>query len=369
MKILQLGKFYPIKGGVEKVMYDLMTGLSARGTACDMLCAAIDGRTRTVELEHGARLFCCHTLKKMAGTMISPSMVQTARRICSGYDVIHVHHPDPTACFALWVSGFKGKVVLHWHSDIVRQKRLLKMYLPMQEWLIRRADLILGTSPVYVAKSPYLRQVQHKISCLPIGIDAVEPDIEGAERIRQRYGGRKIIYTLGRLVPYKGFKHLVAAAKFLPDDFVVVIGGNGPLHDALEQQIADEGLTGKVVLAGRIDDAEIAAHYTACTLFCLPSVQKTEAFGIVQIEAMSCGKPVVATKIPDSGVAWVNKHGVSGLNVAPGNPRALADAVLQIVADDATYANFCKNAREHFRSHFTIDAMIEKCMAYYRGLE
>ena len=368
MKILQLGKFYPIKGGVEKVMYDLMTGLAARGVACDMLCAAIEGGTRTVELAHGARLFCCHTLKKVSATMLSPALVSKMRKICSHYDIVHIHHPDPTACLALWCSGYKGKVVLHWHSDIVRQKRLLKMYQPMQEWLIRRADIIVGTSPVYVAQSPFLRHVQHKTTYLPIGVEAVKPDVEGAERLRQQYGGRKIIFSLGRLVPYKGFCYLVEAARYLSDDYVVVIGGSGPLREELEQQIHDLGLEHKVRLIGRIPDEELSAYYTACTLFCLPSVQKTEAFGIVQIEAMSCGKPVVTTKIPESGVAWVNGHGVSGLNVAPGNGRDLAAAICKVTADEATYTRYCEGARTRFRELFTIDGMIDKCLALYAGL-
>ena len=368
MKILQVGKFYPIKGGVEKVMYDLMTGLAARGVACDMLCAAIEGGTRTVELEHGARLFCCHTLKKVSATMISPAMVAMLRKICHNYDIIHIHHPDPTACLALWCSRYKGRVVLHWHSDIVRQKRLLKMYLPMQEWLIRRADIIVGTSPVYVAKSPFLRHMQHKTTHLPIGIEAVKPDAAGAERLRQRFGGRRIIFSLGRLVPYKGFRYLVEAARYLPDDCVVVIGGSGPLREDLERQIHDLGLQDKVLLIGRVPDEDLPAYYTACTLFCLPSVQKTEAFGIVQIEAMSCGKPVVTTTIPESGVAWVNGHGVSGLNVPPENAKALAEAICEVTKDEEVYSRYCEGARKRFRELFTIDRMIDKCLALYAGL-
>lgn len=368
MKILQIGKFYPITGGVEKVMYDLTVGLSSRGHHCDMLCAATHGRTHTVKVAPGARIFCCHTLKKVAGTMISPSMVRTARSICSGYDIIHIHHPDPTACLALWYSGFRGRVVLHWHSDIVRQKRLLSMYMPFQEWLIRRADMIVGTSPVYVEQSPHLRHARRKTCCLPIGIEPVVPDSAGSERIRRQYGGRKIIFSLGRLVPYKGFKYLVEAARFLPDDYVVLIGGSGPLRADLERQIADAGLTGKVWLMGRIADAELPAYYGAATLFCLPSVQKTEAFGIVQIEAMSCGKPVVATRIPESGVSWVNKHGVSGLNVAPDDGKALADAILQVTADAETYARFCRGAHERFQEHFTIGGMIDHCLELYARL-
>lgn len=128
MKILQLGKFYPILGGVEKVMYDLMIGLSERGVDCDMMCALNKGSSEVTSINGHARLIGCHTWMKIAATMISPAMLFSLRRRCREYDVVHVHHPDPMACLALFLSGYKGKVVLHWHSDIEKQKFLLKQH-------------------------------------------------------------------------------------------------------------------------------------------------------------------------------------------------------------------------------------------------
>ena len=322
--MLQLGKFYPIRGGVEKVAYDLMVGLSGRRVSCDMLCAACDGGGRVVPLNDYARLICCHTWVKACATMIAPSMVSTLRRICSRYDIIHVHHPDPMACLALYLSGYKGTVVLHWHSDIQKQRLLLQFYRPLQRWLLRRADLVVGTTPVYLSQSPFLCGVQGKTACLPIGVEPMRPAPGAVEAVRRRYAGRRIVFSLGRLVAYKGYRHLVEAARYLPSDFVVLIGGTGELRGELQAEIDALGLQGKVCLLGRVSDEDLPAYYGACDVFCLSSVQKTEAFGIVQIEAMSCGKPVVATNIPQSGVSWVNAHGVSGLNVEPGNARELA---------------------------------------------
>ena len=148
MRILQLGKFYPIKGGVEKVEYDLTTGLTEHGVDCNMLCATVKGKGNSEKRGRHGRVIFCQTWKEIAGTMIAPSMITTLRRICRKYDIIHVHHPDPMACMALFFSGYKGKVVLHWHSDIVRQKELLTLYRPFQKWLIRRADLRVGTTPI-----------------------------------------------------------------------------------------------------------------------------------------------------------------------------------------------------------------------------
>lgn len=367
MKVLQLGKFYPIRGGVEKVMYDLMLGLSHSGVRCDMACATTKGHTRTIIVNPLARLTCCHTWMKMKATTIAPGLNGLMRRIKSDYDIVHVHHPDPMACVALYTSGYKGHVVLHWHSDILKQKKLLHLYKPFQNWIINRADMIVGTSPVYLKESPFLQHVQHKTVCLPIGIAEVPQVSDKAiADLRARYEGRKIIFSLGRLVGYKGFEHLIDAAAMLPEDYVVLIGGTGPLHHELQQRINALHLQNKVRLLGYVADADVPLYYRACHLFCLSSVFKTEAFGIVQIEAMACGKPVVATTIPGSGVAWVNEHGVSGLNVEPGNAAELAKAIRTILADEETYAGFSARARHRFEEKFTLSRMVSGCLDIYR---
>ena len=368
MKVLQLGKFYPIRGGVEKVAFDLMKGLSEKHISCDMLCAAEEGSDRIIRLNDYARLICCRTWVKACATMISPSMIFTLRRICREYDIIHVHHPDPMACLALFLSGYKGKVVLHWHSDIQKQKLLLKFYRPLQQWLLRRADKIVGTSPVYLAESPWLQKVQEKTVCLPIGVVPMAPEPEAVEAIRQQYPGKKIVFSLGRLVAYKGFCFLVEAARYLSEDYVVLIGGTGALKEELEKEIEDLNLQNKVKLLGRVSDGALPAYYGTCEVFCMSSVQKTEAFGIVQIEAMSCGKPVVATQIPQSGVSWVNKEGISGLNVEPGKAQELAEAIERITGNAETYQRFSEGAKTRYQEMFTKERMIEKCLTIYLEL-
>ena len=233
--------------------------------------------------------------------MISPGMISTLRKICREYDIIHVHHPDPMACLALLCSGYKGRVLLHWHSDIQKQKMLLRLYRPLQDWLLRRAEIVVGTSPVYLAESPYLKKVQDKTVCLPIGVEPMRPAEKEVEAIQKKYRGKKIVFSLGRLVHYKGYRFLVEAARYLDGSYIILIGGTGVLKEELQAEIETLGLQKRVELLGRVSDEELPAYYGACKVFCLSSVQKTEAFGIVQIEAMSCGKPVVATDIPGSG--------------------------------------------------------------------
>lgn len=287
---------------------------------------------------------------------------------CKDYDIVHVHHPDPMACLALFLSGYKGKVALHWHSDIEKQKQLLRLYHPLQNWLLKRADVIIGTTPVYTAESPCLAHVQDKTECLPIGIDPIRPRAERVKELREKYQGKKIVFSLGRLVEYKGYKYLIEAARYLSDDYVVLIGGSGTLMNDLLAEIETWGLQDKVQLLGRIYDDDLPAYYGACELFCLSSVQKTEAFAIVQIEAMSCGKPVVATNIAHSGVPWVNAHNVSGLNVAPKNAKELADAIMKITGDRETYERFAIGAEKRYHETFTKEKMIDNVLEIYNKL-
>lgn len=369
MKVLQIGKFYPIVGGVEKVMYDIVIGMSRReGIDSDMLCASTVRQAKSFSINESSKIICTPTWTKAFATMLSPAMITKLRSIKNAYDIIHIHHPDPMAAVALWFSGYKGKVVLHWHSDILKQKMALKLYAPLQKWMIHRADVIVGTTPLYLQESPFLQSISlHKI-CIPIGIDPITFSEEKVAAIRQKYGGKKIVFSLGRLVEYKGYKYLIEAAAYLPDDYIILIGGSGPLQQELQCFIEANHLCNKVELLGRINDEDVSDYYGACDLYVLSSIWKTEAFGIVQIEAMSCGKPVIATKIAGSGVSWVNEDGVSGINVEPEDGKAIAEAIVLILSDEECYRRFSQAAKKRYNTLFKKDLMIDKCVEMYKSL-
>lgn len=370
MKILQLGKFYPIQGGVEKVMFDLMSGLSKQypDIICDMMCVAANPQPFQQAINKNATLFCAKLNKKLFSTMLSYDIVRKLKSVASDYDIIHIHHPDPMVALALKLSGYKGKVILHWHSDILKQKTLLKLYRPIQNWLINRADLIIGTSPKYLNESPHLKCFNKKKIAVPIGIEPVKYNQDKVERLKKQYIGKKIIFSLGRLVGYKGFEYLIESAKYLNNNYIILIGGSGPLKNTLQSIINTNDLTDKVILLGRVSDEELPTYYGLCDIFVLSSIWKTEAFGIVQIEAMSCGKPVVATHIPESGVDWVNKDGYSGINVDTENPKQLADAIIKITSDSDKYLEFSANARKRFDTYFRLEQMISSCHDLYMNL-
>lgn len=368
-RILQIGKFYPIRGGVEKVMYDLMIGLSKRKIHCDMLCASTENfAAGTIEINEYARVIIVPTQVKLAATMLAPAMISKLRKIHKQYDLIHIHHPDPMACLALFLSGYKGKVVLHWHSDIVKQKKLLMLYKPLQDWLIKRADIIVGTSPTYVQESPFLQNGQHKVTYIPIGVEALMPDESISRTLQERYAGKKIIFALGRLVEYKGYQYMVEAMKLLDDSYHLIIGGKGPLKEDLLALIAQLGISNRVELINYIPDEEVPCYYDICDIFCLSSTQKTEAFAIVQIEAMSLGKPIVSTHIEGSGVSWVNADQVSGLVVEKENPAALANAIRLLVDNTEMYQKLSDGARVRYNAWFTDQCMIDKTLQVYDGI-
>ncbi len=366
MKVLQLGKFYPIRGGVEKVMYDLMMGLSETKVQCDMLCASTENHPAAkIRINAFATLFVVKTSLKLAGTMLAPAMILTLRRIASYYDIIHIHHPDPMAALALYLSGYKGTVVLHWHADILKQKTLLKFYKPLQNWLIERADKIVGTTPTYVKESHFLKDVQSKVDFVTIGVDAVSLKPDSGVELRKKYPNKILVFSLGRLVAYKGYAYLIEAAQKLDDRFHVIIGGKGPLQEQLSAQVRELKLENKVTLIGFVSDEQIPDYYAIADIFCLSSIWKTEAFAIVQIEAMSCAKPVISTNISGSGVSWVNAHDESGLVVEPENADALAQAIFLIGTDDQLYQKYARGGLQRYQNNFTREKMIEKCLNVY----
>lgn len=364
MKVLQLGKFYPIRGGVEKVMWDLTRGLSACGIPTDMLCADLE-KDEIIHLNEFGRVICVKAWFKAAATMIAPKMIFWLRSHKAEYDIIHIHHPDPMACLALWLSGYKGRVILHWHSDILKQKFFMGLYHPLQQWLIRRADTIIGTTPVYLKESPCLKHVQDKTVDVPIGIDPIAADPALIRHWKERYQDKKLVVSIGRLVPYKGYGYLIDAAAHLEDDYRVVVVGDGPMFNNLQEDIRVLGAADRITFLGYLEDTEMHALLAASDVFVLSSVMKTEAFGIVQVEAMSLGKPVIATRIPESGVSWVNEDGVSGINVPARDATAMAAAIRTICENDTLRKKFSEGALARYRQVFTLDRMIEKTINIY----
>jgi glycosyltransferase involved in cell wall biosynthesis len=237
--------------------------------------------------------------------------------------------------------------------------------------LLRRANSIVATSQVYADASETLAPFKDKIAVVPIGVPDAKHDGNDSKlpaALESQIGGRKIVLAVGRLVPYKGFDVLIRAAQQLVKDSVVVIVGGGPLQQELQQAIMQGGVEDRVVLAGRLSDAALHALFERAALYCLPSTYRAEAFGVVLLEAMTYGLPIVASDIPGSGVPWVNQHDLSGLNVPIGNPNALADACNQILGSEQLRSRLSKGARQRFLAEFTEDVSVDRMMATYETM-
>ncbi len=367
---LQLTKFYPpINGGIETAVRDIAEGLVARQWRVEILCANVE---RGTMIDSGAiPVTRVSSWGQVASTSMTPSLIPWLRRRQRAHDVVHVHLPNPMANLAIWLTRPSAKLVIHWHSDIVKQKQLLKIYAPLQNWLLRRADAIIATSPPYAETSPWLRAFREKVHFVPLCVkDARTPETalqrqSQAEALRARYPGKKIVFALGRMTYYKGFNVLIEAARSLSDDTVVLIGGGGELLASLREQVANAGLSERVHLIGRVADADLPAYYEAADVFCLPSLMRSEAFGLVMLEAMSFARPVVATRIVGSGVPWVNVDGETGLNAEPGDPASLSVALRRLLDDPALARTLGEGGRQRYETYFTIEKMTDALLGVY----
>jgi glycosyltransferase involved in cell wall biosynthesis len=368
MRILQLGRFYPPElGGIETVIFEIVEGLNANNIRCDVLCSNKINRLE-ISNTRNYKIVRAPSLTHVLSTSISPALIFQLRKLVKEYDIIHLHHPDPMATLALLLCrpGGKQKIIVHWHSDIIRQKFTLFFYRPIQEWLLKRCNRIVVTSQNYLDTSKHLTKYWGKAEVVPIGISAeMNSNARKLDELKKSFKGKKIIFGLGRHVYYKGFEYLIESAEYLDDNYLIIIGGDGPLGPSLMAKVQEKGLQSRVVFTGRIPFDEIHSYFELCDIFCLPSVERSEAFGVVLLEAMSLGKPIVATNIPGSGVNWVNQDNETGLNVTPQDPKALADAFVKIMSNPAVMKKFSERGKSRYLTKFTREAMVDQLISLY----
>jgi rhamnosyl/mannosyltransferase len=371
MRTLQVSKFYPpVMGGVESVTWELAEGLNRCHVRTDVLCAHTSAKGCHDRAAAGYDIWRAGTWGKVLSTSMTPSMPWCLARLARPVDLVHLHMPDPMAALSLWYARPLCKVVVHWHSDVIRQQRAVRLYEPLQRWLLQRADAIIATSATNAEASIPLRPWRNKVRILPIGISDNRPSACSvkATELKRRLRGRSLVFALGRMTYYKGFDVLINAAAMLPNDCAVMIGGTGELHEECRKLVNRKGLAGKVHLLGHIEPEDLASHFEACDVFCLPSTVRAEAYGVAILEAMVMGKPVVATRLAGSGVPWVNQHGVTGLNVAPGDPADLAGALTALLKDSCRRSAMGEAARARYVEQFGSQRMIEGVMQIYREL-
>lgn len=359
MRVLHVGKFYPPhRGGIETHLEVLCQQLRSE-VDLEVLVASSDRRSVVEEVD-GVRVERAGTAFSLAGAPVCPGMVGKIR--ASRAEIVHLHLPNPAAVMAYLASGHRGRLVVSYHSDVIRQRVLDAGFRPILKRLLDRCDAIVAATPNYVRSSPVLSRYRDRCRLIPYGIplDGFDRGQEEAERLRERFGPRLVV-SVGRLVYYKGFEHLIEAMVGVDGRLLIV--GDGPLRGLLQERIRERGLQDRVALVGEVEDT--APFYHAADVFALASVARSEAFGIVQLEAMACGKPVVNTNL-DSGVPYVSLDGKSGLTVPPGHPQALSRALSRLLDDAELRARYGRAARLRAQEEFSQETMARRTVQLYR---
>jgi glycosyltransferase involved in cell wall biosynthesis len=383
LRVLQFGRFNNAEqnGGIERHMQLLCVGLAALDVDVTYLVAGDSLRSKDSKINTLAgsyRMVEAATFGTYFSTAASPMQILKALAMhhIEPFDVVHLHFPNPLAHLASLLLPRSIKRVITWHSDIVRQKRLLAMYLPFLQRVTLRADALIAATPAHYTSStqipaslPYDKRhvISYGRDFSDLALTPPTAELCAALKAKATSDSTsgQIIFALGRHVYYKGFDVLIEAMQHV--DAQLILGGDGPLKAELQQQAERLGISHKVTFTGSIPEAELAAYFNACDVFCLPSVAQSEAFGLVQLEAMACGKPVVCTQL-NNGVNVVNQAGVTGLAVPARDPTALAAALNTLLNDDALRSKLGQQAKTLAINGYSLSAMSSSHVALYHML-
>ncbi len=365
MRVLHVYKdFYPVLGGIENHLLLLARELS-RLPDFEVEVLVTNTRPRTV-VEHynGLKVTKAARLAAVTSTPLSLALWQEMGR--RSYDIIHLHFPYPPGEVAALWRGRARRMVISYHSDVVKQRLILRLYHPLLLRLLARADAILAGSPNYIESSPYLSRFKEKCTVVPYGVDVSffqgQANREVGARLEASYQPPFLLFV-GKFRYYKGLFYLIEAMKDIGRG-TLLLAGAGPEEAALRAQARRLGLEARVAFLGPIEGPDLPSYYHASQVFVLPSCQRAEAFGIVQLEAMACGLPVVSTQL-GTGTSYVNQHGITGLVVPPADPAALAGALNQLLGNEKLRQDLGRAARERVEAEFTKERMVERVAATY----
>lgn len=370
-KILQISKYYyPEVGGIEKIAEALSEAIADQ-YEMKVLCFSRKSDNKT-DIVKNVEVVRCGMKNEIASQPISLRIIKELRKILTTYkpDYIIIHEPNPYMTFLLLQQiSPTVRLIVYWHSDIVKQKIGKRLLRGLYHKELQRADVVIATSPNYIAGSVYLSSVIHKCIVIPgcINENALQITKEShrvAKEVRKKHPDKIICVGVGRVVPYKGFEYLVNVAKLLDDRFVFYISGcPGKSTPVIQNMI--KGMN-NFFLLGETSDDEQKGYLEASDIFCFPSITKNEAFGLALAEGMYFGKPAVTYTIDGSGVNYVNIDKLTGIEVKNRDVEGYA-AALKTLADDKELrvrlgeaarkrvednfleVRFCENIREMLR--------------------
>lgn len=357
LRVVHAAKYFPpVPGGMETVIGDLCHGTAHEW---DVRVVAAHDQPETVQQRVGEVMVTRTARRGVAASVpLCPSYPLHLWR--SQADCVVLHEPNPIAGASLFLRTAAPRLIIWHHSDLLRPAWAPLTYgAVVQRALYRRADCVIVSSPNLAAASPLVRQARH-VAVVPFGIELdrfQRVDDATARRAAELRAGLRgpVVLFVGRFVYYKGLDVLIEAMRHAEGS--LLLAGDGPLEPELRQRVTALGLGDRVRFLGRVADADLPACYRAADVFVLPSVAHTETFGVVQVEAMASGLPVISTRL-NTGVPWVNQDGVSGLTVAPGDAGALAEAIRRLSVDRGERDRLARGAAARAQSQFSKPRML-----------
>ena len=378
IRVLHISKRYPpYVGGIETTCHDICSCLKETGEYEQMVIAFNDKPETIEETYDGIDVIRVGVQRIIASQPLAKDYGKVVKKIISEFkpDIIHFHYPDPFAAHYVLKYmkklNFNGKLILHWHADIIKQKVLKLLFVHQNKALLERADLIIATSPAYLEDTDYLPKYKEKVEILPscIGKGRTKTSLEITEKaksIRQEHSGKTICFFFGRHVEYKGLKYLIESNQYLDQKKIdIIIAGSGPLTNELQQEASKYK---NISFVGRLSDDDINSYLMACDIFTFPSITRNEAFGISLAEAMYFGKPSVTFTIKGSGVNWVSINGETGLEAENKNIKQYASLITNLSTNKVLYNKLANGAKERCDRFFTIKAFNENVINIYNKL-
>ncbi len=370
MRILHIGKYFPpASGGMERFLGDLV---GAQRRAGDDVRVLVHDDGSAARRDDPPWLMRCPVWVRLIFAPISPRFPLWLRRSLRRHkpQVLHIHMPNPSAFWALMLPSARDiPWIVHWHADVELSKPAVRFAYPwyriFERALLERAECIIVTSRQYLDASEPLRNWRHKCRVVPLGVDPERlPEVAAAEGEALWQGARLKVLAVGRLTYYKGFDTLLKAV-IGEDDMELIIVGEGEERARLERIIRDSHQRPAARLLGEADDATVHRLMASCDVFCLPSIERTEAFGIVLMEAMRYGKPLLVSDLPGSGVTWVARNGQNAMLAPPGDVGAWRAALCLLAGSPAKRQLLGHLGYERYLREFAIGAIAERVAEVY----
>lgn len=379
-KILHIGKYYPpFMGGIENFMQLLLPQFDQNKYHVKAIVHHHQPFTSvTKEWIDGIEVYRIPSYGRLLFAPISPSFPYYLNQMIQSFkpDILHIHMPN-TSAFWLLLSSKAKKIpwVIHWHSDVLvsQHDRLLAMaypfYRPFETALLKKSQSIIVTSPDYLKSSISLKHYSKKCHVIPLALKNKLKQLSKKEH-KQRYWGsqKNKILSIGRLTYYKGHEDLIKSMQFTQRDSQLIIVGEGEQRHYLEKLIKKLNLFERVQLVGKVDNSTLEYLLSSCDIFCLSSIERTEAFGLVLLEAMSHTKPIVVTKVEGSGMNWVCQNNKNALFTEKQNPEDIANKVNQLISDPHLAHSLAENGYKCLQKKFNLDTITKLTEQLYQEI-